>query len=84
MLAQIYPTTQAPTVILTVVPEFVTTAYAWGQEDGAQGEARRGILYWFLDDPRQAEYNAGYAAGCLAAGRPNRYAAFPVDFGQGQ
>ena len=83
MVAQTNTTTQAAPVVLTVVPDFVTVAYSFGFEDGAQGAARQGFLYWTLTDPRQAEYRAGYAAGCLTSGRPNRYQAYPVDFGAG-
>ena len=83
MLAPTTTTTQAaPIVLVTVVPDFVTLAYAWGFDDGAQGECRRGFLYWFIDDPRQAEYRAGYTAGCLASGRPDPYQALsPIGVG---
>lgn len=66
MLAPTTTTTQAkPLVLVTMVLDFVTLAYAWGCEDGAQGKRRQGVRYWTFDDPRQAEYRAGYTAGCL-------------------
>ncbi len=50
-------------------PIFVTLAYAWGFEDGAQGERSRGWAYFTFTDPRYAEYTAGYAAGRSAGNR---------------
>ncbi len=52
-------------------PIFVTLAYAWGFEDGAQGNRQRGSAYFLFTDPRYEEYNAGFASG-LAAGNRNR------------
>ena len=46
---------------------FVTLAYAWGFEDGGNGERRRGWHYWTMDDPRYAEYSEGHDAGQAAA-----------------
>lgn len=71
MLAQTTQTTQ-PTIVTTSaplcdLPRFVTLAYAWGFEDGANGERRRGWHYWTMDDPRYAEYSEGHDAGQAAA-----------------
>jgi hypothetical protein len=50
-------------------PIFVTLAYAWGFEDGAQGERRRAWAYFTFTDPRYEEYATGYAAGVVAGNR---------------
>ena len=71
MLAQTVQTKQPATVATSAplrdLPRFVTLAYAWGFEDGATGEQRRGWHYWTLDDPRYAEYSEGHDAGLVAA-----------------
>lgn len=70
MLAQTVQATQPATMTATqTMPRFVTLAFAWGFEDGAQGNTRRGWHYWTLDDPRYAEYSEGHDAGLAAAKR---------------
>lgn len=68
MLQQTAQATQ-PATVIGVWPNFVTTAYAWGFEDGATGQDRRGFLYWTMTDARYTEYSEGYTAGQNAAQR---------------
>lgn len=64
MLATATETVKPTAGNATPSPIFITLAYAWGVEDGAQGERSRAWAYFTFTDPRYAEYTAGYAAGC--------------------
>lgn len=71
MLAQTVQATQ-PAAIATMpalrtLPRFVTLAFAWGFEDGAQGNRSQPWAYWTPTDARYAEYSDGYADGQAAA-----------------
>ena len=50
-------------------PAFVTLAYGWGYEDGAQGKHVGAWAYFTLTDPRFSEYMDGYAAGAQKGNR---------------
>lgn len=47
----------------------VTTAWAWGFEDGAQGQDQQGSQFFRFSDPRWTEYTQGFIAGALRVGR---------------
>lgn len=47
----------------------VTTAWAWGFEDGAQGHDQQGSQFFRFSDPRWIEYTEGFITGALRKGR---------------
>lgn len=70
MLAQTVQATQPTTTTATQTwPRFVTLAFAWGFEDGAQGNRSQPWAYWTPTDARYAEYSEGFDAGQAAARR---------------
>ena len=56
--------TQSVVTVKSVGKTLVSTAWAWGFEDGARGESvYEGLNYWTLGSRKFAEYEAGHKEG---------------------